>query len=145
MEKGLPGACGGGGVIYPFVQVLGSSQELVGWRLNFLFTCWVHTFLQLQRGRSYPQSCRAVLTALVPAMQSFCSLLKCQTSWRAIVTDLDDLSETLHSYLLLLPPFLFNVCFILFCLCVCERERERRSPSVAQNSVQASCLIPKSL
>lgn len=95
-----------GGVIYPFVQVLDSSQELVGWRLNFLFTCGMHTFLQLQRGHSYPQSCPAVLTALVPTMQSFCSLLKCQTSWRAIVTDLEDLSETLRSYLLLIPPFL---------------------------------------
>lgn len=30
------------GVIYPFVQVLGSSQEQKGWRM--------HTFFQLQRG-----------------------------------------------------------------------------------------------
>jgi hypothetical protein len=112
---------GGVGVIYPFVLVLGSSQGQMARRLHFVFTSGVHAFLQLRRGCSNPHSYLAVFN-LSPAVQSFCSFLKCQT-WRAAVKDLQDLSETLKSCLFLIPPS--YLMFALFCsVLLCFRVRQ---------------------
>lgn len=51
-----------------------------------------------------PLPTHAALTAWVPTMHS-CSFLKCRTSGRAIMKDLEDSSETFRSYLLI-PPSL---------------------------------------
>lgn len=102
---------GAEGVIFSFEQVLGSSQELMDWRM--------HALLWLQRGCSNPHSyvavfnldlnCAVLLFFLkMPDLESYCE-------------NLQDLSETLKSCLFLIPSFLpFNICFILlYCVLFC--------------------------
>lgn len=105
---------GGLGVIYPLCRSLAPPRSR--WAGGDTFCSHVGC-MRVSRFRGATQIPIPTLQCLtsVPTMQSFYSFLKCQT-WRAIVKDLVDMSETLKSCLFLIPLFLpFNVCFFLFC------------------------------
>lgn len=113
--KGWSGAEGRGGSDLPFC---GCPWLLpgAGWRL-YSVHMWGARVSPASEGLLRSTFLTLQYLTLVPTVQSFCSILNCQT-WRAIVKDLQDWSETLRSWFFLIPPSLpFNVCFILlFCL-----------------------------